>query len=354
MVKKISWTLGGVIIAAVLFVGGFLLYVSLTDYKPAPTEKITTTDNQEKILQQGEPFTLTTFNIGYAGLDRNEDFFMDGGTASRASSKEQVQANLKGITSFLSGSPSDFYFIQEIDIKSSRSYNINELNELKGALRQGYSFSYADNYKVPWVPVPLFHPMGHTHGGMVTISGFKSTGATRYSLPGKENWPQQLFDLDRDFIENRIPVDNGKELVLVNLHLSAFDKGGSIRKQQLQFLGNYMKKERDKGNYLIIGGDWNHSLPGTDPSAFKATQGWPDWLQSFPEGFKPEGFQWAVDKNTASVRTVDVAYREGVNFRAVIDGFLVSPNVEIVKVEGHDLKHEHSDHNPVTAEFLLK
>ncbi|MWV47629.1 endonuclease/exonuclease/phosphatase family protein [Paenibacillus sp. HJL G12] len=353
MVKKILWALASVVLAAVLIVGGFILYVTITDYKPAATVPVTIANSQEHVLKKGTSFTLTTFNIGYAGLDKDEDFFMDGGTHSRSSSKVQTVLNLNGIGTFLKDSHSDIIFIQEVDVNSSRSYHMDEIGALQNFLK-GYSFSYADNYKVPWVPVPIIHPMGSAHSGLLTLSSYKSTSATRYALPGKEKWPQQLFDLDRAFIENRMPVENGKELVLVNLHLSAFDKGGSIRKQQLEFLGEYIKKESEKGNYLIIGGDWNHSLPGTDPKAFAATQDWPDWLQPFPENFKPEGFQWAVDKNTPSVRTVDTAYQEGVNFRAVIDGFLVSPNVEIVNVQGHDLQHEHSDHNPVTAEFILK
>ncbi|BFH65840.1 endonuclease/exonuclease/phosphatase family protein [Paenibacillus azoreducens] len=353
MVRKMLWSLGGILLAAVLLVGGFLLYVTLTDYKPKPTEPVAVANNPERMLKSGDPFTITTFNIGYAGLDQNEDFFMDGGTHSRSSSKEQTLTNLNGIGSFLTNMNSGIILIQEVDVKSSRSYDVNEVDALQAVLPD-YGLSYADNYKVPWVPVPLLHPMGHVHGGIMTLSKYKSTAATRFDLPGKEKWPRQQFDLDRAFIENRIPVENGKELVLVNLHLSAFDKGGSIRKQQLQFLGEYIAQEAKKGNYLILGGDWNHSLPGTDPKAFQTTQDWPEWLQPFPESFKPKGFEWAVDKNTPSVRTVDVPYREGVNFRAVIDGFLVSPNVEIVKVKGHDLKHEFSDHNPVTAEFRLK
>lgn len=196
--------------------------------------------------------------------------------------------------------------------------------------------------------------MGSAHSGLLTLSEFKSTSNNRYDLPGKEAWPIQQFELDRAFMETRLPVDNGKELVLINLHLSAFDEGGKIRKQQLDYLASYIKKENDQGNYLILGGDWNHSLPGTDPQAFETTQAWPEWLQKFPEDFKLDGFQWAVDPKVPSVRTVDVAYTENINFRGVIDGFLVSPNVELVEVQGHDLAFENSDHNPVTARFVLK
>ncbi|WP_241674474.1 endonuclease/exonuclease/phosphatase family protein [Paenibacillus luteus] len=116
----------------------------------------------------------------------------------------------------------------------------------------------------------------------------------------KESWPVQQLDLDRAFIANRFPVHNGKELILVNLHLSAFDKEGKIRKQQLDYLSAYLKKETGKGHYIIVGGDWNHALPGTDSQRFKTTQNWPEWLQ------------------------------------------------------GTDLKFAFSDHNPVTAEFVLQ
>jgi hypothetical protein len=48
------------------------------------------------------------------------------------------------------------------------------------------------------------------------------------------------------------------------------------------------------------------------------------------------------------------SYKEGVNFLSVIDGFLVSPNVEIKQVKGYDLKFKNSDHNPVKIWLKLK
>ncbi|MNJ39165.1 hypothetical protein D3C77_340300 [compost metagenome] len=192
------------------------------------------------------------------------------------------------------------------------------------------------------------------NSGLLTLSAFDSTNARRFSLPGKESWPRQQLDLDRAFTENRFPVNNGKELVLVNLHLSAFDEGGRIRQQQLDYLAAYIEKEQDKGSYIILGGDWNHSLPGTAPEAFATTQTWPDWLQKFPDSFKPDGFHWAVDSNVPTVRTLDIPFTDGVNFRAVIDGFLVSPNIEVLSVQGHELNYEHSDHNPVSVQLVLQ
>ncbi|REK71889.1 endonuclease/exonuclease/phosphatase family protein [Paenibacillus paeoniae] len=353
MFKKVLKRLLWILLIPLALLAIFLIYISLADYKPPAQVELDNTSRQTDMIGQGVPFSITTFNIGYAGLDRNQDFFMDGGTMSRSSSKDKTKDNIQSVIDFLSDSESHLILLQEVDRKSSRSYKLDETQLISDSL-SGYDQTFAYNYKVPWVPVPLTKPMGSVQSGLLTLSSFASTTHTRFDLPGKESWPVQLFELDRAFIESRLPVDNGKELILVNLHLSAFDKGGQIRKQQLDFLGDYLKQEADKGHYIIVGGDWNHSLPSTDPGAFPAQQEWPEWLQPFPETFGPGGFQWAVDAAVPTVRTLDTAYEEGVNFLAVIDGFFVSPNVEIVQVSGTSLNFEHSDHNPVTGTFILK
>ena len=47
----------------------------------------------------------------------------------------------------------------------------------------------------------------------------------------------KLFDLDRCFAVNYLPVEGSdKKLVLINLHMSAYDKGGTIRAEQLKML----------------------------------------------------------------------------------------------------------------------
>ena len=40
----------------------------------------------------------------------------------------------------------------------------------------------------------------------------------------------KFTDLDRCFLISRLGLDNGKELVLINVHLSAYDQGGTIRR----------------------------------------------------------------------------------------------------------------------------
>lgn len=349
MLSGLLWG-GGLL---VLFAGLYLAFMTISDYKPEKTIGLDIEANRTAILEKNVPLSLMTFNIGYGGLDAEADFFMDGGKASRAFSLERTRVNLETIARFLSAAKADLVMLQEVDVRSSRSYRVDEVAYLKNSLA-GYGVIFAVNYKVPWVPVPITRPMGAVLSGLLTFSRFQVRSASRHGLPGREAWPRQLAELDRCSIESRLPVTGGKELVLLNLHLSVFDQRGRIRKLQLAYLQKRIMAEYDLGNYVIAGGDWNHGLPGTDPALFKWTIAQPGWYMPLPDDFTPSGFSWAVDKTVPTIRSTGSAYKEGGNFVAVIDGFLVSPNVEIQKVTGHDLAFKHSDHNPVSMVFVLK
>ncbi len=339
--------------ALVAICGFYVLFMAITDYKPEEIIPITVENNKAEIINKNETFSVLTYNIGYGGMDEGRDFFMDGGTQSRSESKEKTLENLKGMHQVVKDSKATFVFLQEVDIKATRSYNINEYEYFKNSLLD-YSRSLALNYKCPWVPIPVLKPHGSVEAGLMTLSKFKIETSNRYVLPGTENWLKQLADLDRCFMDSRIAVEGDKELILVNLHLSAYDKGGLVRKEQLGYLKKYMSTEYEKGNYLIVGGDWNHLIPGTDPGLFKTREAWPEWLQKIPEDFKPEGFKWASDKSVPTSRTVATSYVKDENFTSVIDGFLVSPNVEVKSVKGFPLEFKFTDHNPVKMEFKLK
>lgn len=353
MIKKNFNVLLYIILAFILITGILLVILTVTDYRPEGRIRLKVSNNIKTTLKTDVELSIITFNIGYCGLDKNQDFFMDGGTMSRSSGKSQTITNLEKITGFLARHEAEAILLQELDINSTRSFNINELEYMEGVLK-GYSSTFGQNYKVPWVPVPLKMPMGAVNSGLVTFCKYFIKTAVRHQYPIGETWPVQLFELDRCFIENRIAVEGGKELILINSHLSAFDKDGRIRKEQLSFLKSFITEEYSKGNYVIVGGDWNHQLPGVDSKNFPASEDWPFWLQKLPSDFTPEGFKWGVDKNIPTNRTVAKAYVKGENFLSAIDGFLVSPNVEIKNLRGYDLGFENSDHNPVSGIFVLK
>jgi endonuclease/exonuclease/phosphatase family metal-dependent hydrolase len=331
----------------------YLLFMTLTDYRPKDIISLKIENDNKEIVQKDLEISILSFNIGYCGMDKGRDFFMDGGKGSRSISEEKTLDNLFSITEFIKKANTSIVFLQEVDIDSTRSFHFDEYAYLTENLSD-YSSTFALNFKVPWIPVPIHNPHGSVKSGLATYSTYKIEEANRYQYPGEYGWPKQLAMLDRCFVESRIKVDNDRELVLVNSHLSVFDDGGEIRKQQLEFLKNYITKEYEKGNYVVVGGDWNHVIQGTDPYVFKCKQKWPEWLMKIPEDFTPKGFIWASDAKVPSNRTVDIPYEKGVNFLSVIDGFLVSPNIEVKSVKGYDLGFEYSDHNPTIMEFILK
>jgi endonuclease/exonuclease/phosphatase family metal-dependent hydrolase len=353
MTRKFSkWLLAFVGVPAAIVII-FLAFLTVNDYRPAPVVRLGIDNNQALLLPKNVRLTVMTFNIGYCGLDAREDFFMDGGTHSRCWSLEQTRANLKEITRFLTAAGPDLLVLQEVDSRASRSYRINERSSLQASF-PGHGAAFAVNYQVAWVPVPLARPMGAVKSGLLTLCRYRMGVAVRYRYPGSEAWPRQLAELDRCFLQIRLPLAGGGNLLLLNSHLSVFDKGGRIRKLQLAYLRRHIMAEYRNGNHVIVGGDWNHGLPGTDAAIFKAAMAPPGWFVMLPEDFTPPGFAWAVDRTVPTVRSSGTAYRPGENFVAVIDGFLVSPNVEIIGVSGCDLDFRNSDHNPVAAVFILK
>ncbi|GGE82544.1 endonuclease/exonuclease/phosphatase family protein [Priestia taiwanensis] len=355
ILKTILLSCLGFILFVGLAIGGFILYMVMTDYKPQSVEEVTIENNQKKVIQAGEELTGITFNIGYGGLDESRDFFEDGGEMSRSESKEKTEENMKHIGEYLKQADPSFALLQEIDVDSYRSFHVNEVKYLQDILTS-HSSVFGLNYKVPWVPVPVFDPMGGAHSGVLTFSKYEMEKATRYALPGQENWLRQLFELDRAMVVHRLPVDNGKELVLINAHFSAYDKGGEVRKQQMAYAKEFIEKEYKDGNYVVIGGDWNQLFPGTNVDSLnnKKVAELPSWLQILPEDFLPEGFQWGSDVTVPTSRNLDTPYKKGETFVSVIDGFAVSPNVEITESKGIDLDFQHSDHNPVQITFKLK
>ena len=350
--KKIIKALTVSFFVMLILVSGFLLYFTLSDYQPEPKEVISVSEKPDTI-RIGESLRIIIWNIGYAGLDKNMDFFYDGGTKVRPTI-EQVKKNLAGIGDYLSKNSenSDFFLIQEIDEDAKRSYNINQIDHFNGILNQHQPF-YAMNYNVRFVPKPVCNPMGKVKSGLITYSRYTPAIAERYAFPFNFSWPLRIFMLDRCFLSMRFPTSNGRELVLINTHNSAFDHSGELRKAELDYFRKFLTEEYEKGNYVIAGGDFNLC-----PLDIKAEfQGQPfdfDDFHTIPDTLLPSGWKYVFDNSTPSNRRVDIPYRKGETKVTLIDFFILSPNVLVESVECDDLGFEFSDHNPVGVGVKLE
>jgi len=350
--KKILKTLLiilGVIIALVICL---LAFLTITDYRPGEVEDLTLYGgNANGSLSTGDSVTITTFNTGYCSLSETEDFFMDGGTKTRPDDEELVRANLRGIQNIIDELDSDLYFLQEADRDSYRSYNIDQFKsyvEVNGPL--GFSGAYAANYKCLFVPFPL-PPIGKVDCGVVTLSRLTQESAQRLALPSPFKWPVSTANLKRCALVSRIPLESGDaELVLMNVHLEAYESGNGRIAQTNKVL-EYAYSEYEKGNYVIIGGDFNQQFPDVPFELINDSYWAPGSLDSFTLN---EGWSFQTDPSTPTCRLLNEPYTEAENPQFyTIDGFIVSPNLTVESVEAQDYGFKYADHNPVKMTVTL-
>ena len=330
---------------------GLIAYATITDYQPPETEAVELQGNNA--LPLDTTLTFLTWNIGYCGLGAKADFFYDGGEMVR-SPQEWVNDNFSQVKKVLTDRPDvDFYLLQEVDYSSRRSYHLNQVQGL-GQYLPNYNWAFAPNYKVKFVPLPFNNPMGGVYSGLVSYSPHKSTNNTRYQFPSKFEWPRQLFMLDRCFLVQQYPTGNGKQLLVVNTHNSAYDTKGTMKKAEMDYMRQWLLDEYNKGNYIVAGGDWNQCPPNFDGNKFIKSDMQPYDPKNIAPDYLPAEWQWAYDPNMATNRSNLFPFDAQKTSTTLIDFFLVSPNIEIVKTYGVDLQFQNSDHQPVYMAVKLK
>lgn len=346
--KKIFKLFFVIIVLLVLGFAGLVGYATLTDFKPDP-KTLVYKSKDNKTISSSQRFRFLIWNIGYGGLGRDMDFFYDGGKQVRPV-KRIVERNLAAIEAFIASQEKiDFFLLQEVDQDSKRSYGLNEYLKIKNIFPQFYS-GFGKNYDVFFVPVPPADPLGHVLSGLQTLARFEPALIVRHSFPGNYSWPQGLFMLDRCFLVSRYNLENGKQLLVINTHNSAYDDG-SLRTNQMTYLKNFLIDEYEKGNYVIVGGDWNQCPPGFDPE-FEQNLMDNENRMDIGKGYLQK-WEWIYDNKVPTNRRLLAPYDKKTTLTTVIDFFLISPNIEMINVKGIYLGFEHSDHQPVKLEIQL-
>ena len=358
--KKLILKLITIIIRIVIaLIVGFvllILYLTVKEYRPADRVALDIRQgeaSEASALLPGDAITAVTWNVGYGALGDNADFFMDYGKMVYTADEERLNQNLAGISETLNEITPDIILLQETDEDSSRSYHLNE-NDYFAEEFQEFDSTFAYNFKVDYIPYPI-PPIGKVTGGLMTLSRFRVNSAERIQLPCPFTWPTRVANLKRCLSVNRIPVEGSdKELVIVNLHLEAYDDGEG-KAAQTKILAEFLQAEAEAGNYVIAGGDFNQAFSGTDTSAY------PEIPDKWHCGLLDEEafgdlLVFCQDPSSPTCRALDQPY-EGSdidNFQYyVIDGFIVSSNLKVQSVETLDLQFRDTDHNPVVIKVII-
>lgn len=357
------------IIFVALVVGVYVIYLTSQYYRIEDQMNYTNNikSSNDSLVQLNTEYTITTYNIGFGAYNHEFSFFMDSGemldgtkvsgTGSKAETKEVVIDNTEGAIETIQSLSPDFMFFQEVDEKATRSHKVNQYVKLSESFINHNSI-YTSNFHSGFLFYPLLDPHGKVESGIVTMSNKKIENVVRYKLEIDESFPTKFFDLDRCFSVSYLPIEgSNKKLVLVNVHLSAYDKGGIYRSKQWKQLNDFFVEEVNKGNYIVCGGDFNHDISNVEGfSGFPTTQKKPEWVYTLSNQDLVQNlglsFQTAV--NAPTCRSTDMPYTKGVNYTVVIDGFITSSNVEVLVTTNIDVDFLYSDHNPVMMKFVLR
>lgn len=343
--------LKGILIAFIIIVilaVGFVGWLTAVEYKPEPVEPAEVVSNagDSKKVKMGEDIHILSWNIGYAGLGANEDFFMDGGEKVAPDSIDVMEGYLDNIVAFINKENPDFAMIQEVDKNSARTFNFNQTEKFADK-----NTTFTPNYRAKFVPFPM-PPLGKVDSGLLNTTNLKVEKSQRIALPVAFSWPVRTANLKRCLQASYIPIEGSdKNLVMVNLHLEAYDSGeGKIK--QSKALKEFITKEYKKGNYVIAGGDFNQTFIGSkEHYPILNDENWvPGTLVN---DFLPKGWEFTYDLSNPTCRLLDKPYDEKTSQHYVIDGYIVSPNVKVNKVENVNLHFENSDHNPVRLNVTL-
>ena len=358
--KKILIFLCVLILILLVIVVGFLGYLKITEYNPKKIENLKvenkekeTKDDKNNNYELNKEYKLLSWNVGFFGMDKNIDFFMDGGKMVFPISQKQVEENmLKAIEEIKKENP-DIINLQEVDKYSKRTGFMDQVKILNEKFKQNSIFAY--NMKVKFVPYPI-PPLGQMETGIYSSSKKEILNPERHQLPIAFKYPVRLSNFKRAFTVSYSNINGSdKKLVLLNAHLDAYDdeKSGCKKKQTEEIL-NFMKKEREKGNYVILSADFNQNLKMLNKDEMEKIPSNLWRASNFDTELLSDKFK-LLHPNENTARLNNKPYKKGSEntYYYIIDGFVVSDNIKVNEIKVNDLDFQNSDHNPVVLKFEL-
>lgn len=355
--KKVWKGLGVLVLVIAVIIGGYAGYVFVSWDRIEDKEKLSVRQfAKEETLATDTTLRLVSANLGFGAYDDTYSFFMDGGSESRAKSEKAVKTNIEGSLESIQSLDPNLVLFQEVDVDGTRSWHVDEDSLIQKAFSD-YSSTWAQNYDSPYLFWPLTQPHGKNQSGLTTLSQVQISSATRRSLPVEEGF-SKFIDLDRCYSKQVIQTDTEHNLILYNVHLSAYTTDPSTANNQLKKLFKDMEAEYKKGSYVIAGGDFNKDLLGNSDEVFnKGKEVDENWAKPIDKDLIPESFQLVApyDKEdpVPSCRNADAKYTKD-TLTFLIDGFIVSDNISVSDAKVKDDGFQYSDHNPVYLDFQMK
>ena len=240
--KRFFKFLGGLFLVLIIAFVIFFFWASSATLDESEYVKIS--QNDDFIIPKNDSiFTIMTYNIGY----------LSGMTNNRAvvRSKDFIGKNLENVKSEIEYLQPDIIAFQEIDYNASRSYEIADL---------GYRFrATAVNWDERYLPFPYWPPklqFGKVLSGQSVVSKYPIQNNERIVLQrvADASFYRDAFYLERLAQVVKVNINN-KEIVVINVHLEAFDE--LTRKNQFEEVLEIFNRYKNDFPVILLGDFFN-------------------------------------------------------------------------------------------------
>jgi endonuclease/exonuclease/phosphatase family metal-dependent hydrolase len=221
-------------------------------------------DANTPILKLGQTLKILSYNVQFMAGKGYLFFFElpdDAGPDERPSIVDVAHTTDEVARIIMEEDP-DVVLLQEVDDGAKRTGHTDQLRTLLSRLPGAYRCHTSTFYwKARFVPHRRI--MGSVGMKLSTISKYRIASSIRRSLaPVPRNALVRQFHPKRAILETRLPVTNGKNLVVLNLHLEAFPEGSDVMQKQVMQLDAVLMRLCEENHPFVAGGDFNLLPPG--------------------------------------------------------------------------------------------
>ena len=221
-------------------------------------------DANTPILQSGRTLKVLSYNVQFMAGKGYLFFFElpnDAGPDERPLPAD-VAHTTDEVARIIKEEDPDIVLLQEVDDGAKRTGHTDQLRTLLSRLPAAYRCHTSTFYwKARFVPHRRI--MGAVGMKLSTISKYRITASIRHSLaPVPRNTLVRQFHPKRAILETRLPVEGGKDLVVLNLHLEAFPEDSDVMQKQAMQLDTVLTGLCEENHRFVAGGDFNLLPPG--------------------------------------------------------------------------------------------
>jgi len=250
MLKKIFKAL---FIALSFFVAAFGIFLAYSmqpgvSSEEFPVSEIKNFSIQNPVASGSDKLTVISYNMGYGSGIRNNKIPI----ADRA----ELMKNLDEMVARLGESKADLIFLQEVDFRAHRTFDVDEMRYLAEKLGMPYG-AYTLTWNKKYVAWPYWPPSSHfgrVVSGQAVLSRYPilTQQLLEFPKPSENAFWYNWFYLDRIVQHLTLQVGD-KAMSVYNVHLEAFAE--ESREEQLHTLQRMVKA--DPASYKMVAGDFN-------------------------------------------------------------------------------------------------